>query len=74
MSPTMSSLVYLMPMLVSVVVMSLSEYSSNRFSASSVKMTYGAGVCVARHVSVEVLSRRRGGMAYPTVGAVLGLV
>lgn len=44
MSPTMSSLVYLMPMLVSVVVMSLSEYSSKRFSVSSVKMTNGAGV------------------------------
>lgn len=40
----MSSLVYLMPMFESVVVMPLLEYSSNRLSALSVKMTNGAGV------------------------------
>jgi hypothetical protein len=43
-SPTMSSLAYLMPMLVSVVVKSASVNSSNRFDVSEAKMTYGAGV------------------------------
>lgn len=40
----MSSFVYLIPMLESVVVMSLPENSSKRLSALSVKTTNGAGV------------------------------
>lgn len=44
MSPTMSSLAYLMPRLSSVVVMSALVYSSKRLVPSVVKMTNGEDV------------------------------
>ena len=56
----MSSPAYLMPMLLSVLVISASVYSSKRFVSSSVKITNGAGVWAASQQS----SLSRTGIGY----------